>query len=93
LEEWQQHPSRKLDALVEILKHHLEKDDQPPLEVKNDKLVPSPRPSGSGPAKTNAPDKVIVYCEFPSAYVQICQVSASLPAFPPHSIMSPGVEA
>jgi hypothetical protein len=69
-EEWRLHPSRKLDALVEILSHHLETAGAPALEVGSDgELVPKPDPETGG-----SPDKIVVYSAFPSSNVQLLRV-------------------
>ena len=72
VDEWRQDPSRKIDVLAEILRWHLASDGQPPLMAVDDKLVPSKKPVET--ALKNAPDKIIVYCEFPSAFTQIRRV-------------------
>ncbi|RDB30571.1 DNA repair and recombination protein RAD54 [Hypsizygus marmoreus] len=39
--EWKTDPSRKIDALVEILRHHLKEDGAPPLKVdENNNIIP-----------------------------------------------------
>ena len=81
MEEWDKDPSRKLDVLAEILKWHLAKDGQPPLKVVKDKLKPSKTPHSTSAAEGAAPDKAIVYDEFPGSFVQMAQVG-SLPDSP-----------
>ncbi len=85
LDEWRQDPSRKIDLLTEILQWHLASDGQPPLMVVDDKLVPSKtqHKNLANAATKGAPDKIVVYCEFPSAFIQIKQVrnSLSLPCY------------
>jgi hypothetical protein len=76
-EEWNAKASVKLDALVQVLKHHLAKDNAAPLCVTSDghtlepskEYVCSPRPDGLHP------DKIVVYSEFPSSNPQITSVS------------------
>ena len=88
LDEWRDDPSRKIDLLIEILQWHLKTDGQPPLTVVDDKLVPSEKQSKNpaNGASKNAPDKVVVYCEFPSAFVQIRHVGGFLPVIYYHSL-------
>ena len=72
LEEWEKDPSRKLDVLAEILRHHLESNNAPPLHVKDDKLVPADSPQIE--IRDLGPDKIVVYSAFPSSF-QLIEVS------------------
>lgn len=70
MEAWKACPSRKLDALVEILQYHLRADNLPFLMVADDKIVPSPEPAPPAPpidklSNPNHVDKIIVYSAFP----------------------------
>jgi len=73
VDEWKQHPSRKLDVLVELLQYHLNADGQPAMTVSDDALVP-------GDSINSQPeglpcDKIVVFSAFPSSNVQLLQVS------------------
>jgi hypothetical protein len=63
--EWDATKSKKLDTLAKLVKHHLSQDGAPPMTVVDNELgsdpnIPSlPMPSGN-------PDKIVVYCAFPS---------------------------
>jgi superfamily II DNA/RNA helicase len=79
VDEWRKDPSRKLDVLVEVLQWHLKEDARAPLEVVDGKLVPSahnPLPVAPLPEGTPC-DKIVVYCAFPSSYIQLVKVSSS----------------
>ena len=71
LEEWEGNPSRKLDILVAVLKHHLGTPDAPPLEMAADCETTVPRPAEpvphgdlARPTHPGTPDKVVVYLYF-----------------------------
>lgn len=67
---WREDPSRKIDALITILQHHLASDARPPLMVKGDKLIPTASciaTSLDSDTSTADPDKFVVYCAFPSS--------------------------
>jgi hypothetical protein len=90
LEDWRKDLSRKLDILVEIILHHQKADNLPPLKVVNDKLAqaesdPTPEPAMSAELPL---DKIVVYCAFPSSYIQVKQVGrnqmAAVASIPPH---------
>ena len=76
IDEWKQDPSRKLDVLVEVILWHQRRDNQPPLKVVDNQLVPSVDPClGSGGDDGSTPcDKIVVYCAFPSSYIQLIKV-------------------
>jgi hypothetical protein len=89
-EEWLKDPSRKLNALVEILSWHLGKDGRAPLEVVDDKLTPranNPPPVVQLPKGTPC-DKIVISCAFPSSYIQLVKVSARFPSFSVFSLAS-----
>jgi hypothetical protein len=83
-DEYKLKPSAKLDALVEILQHHLATDGAPPKRPSRQMQEPvsvaqsfqqqqqqPPEPQ----AQTELPDKIIIYSYFPSAFDLIQMVS------------------
>lgn len=67
--------SAKLDALIEILNHHLHTDDAKPLKMNtngiievDDQVVLPERPAGL------PRDKIVIYSHFPSSNRQILSV-------------------
>lgn len=75
-DEWRLDPSRKLDVHIEVIRWHLEKDGRAPLRVVDDRLVESPEnPPPAKPLPKGTPcDKIVVYCVFPSNFVQLVKV-------------------
>jgi hypothetical protein len=83
--EWKKDPSRKLDALIELLQYHLAAGNRPHLHVHDDRLVPS----AHAPMDTTAsPDKIVVYVAFPSSNLQVLAVSLSRHTFTPITYMA-----
>lgn len=70
LAEWKSNKSRKVDALIQILQHHLKEDDAIPLSAENGELVVDNTllRVKNGPGTQRAPDKIVVYCEYPSIF-------------------------
>jgi hypothetical protein len=77
IEEWKAIVSVKLDALVQILTHHLKEDDAIPLQVNPDghTLEPSKDYMRNPPQEGLPRDKIVIYSEFPSSNTQIKGVS------------------
>ena len=71
--------SAKLDSLVEVLKHHLATDGAPakvPLrQIKSSELQSSQQLQRQQEQGCAAPDKIIVFSYFPSAFWLIEKVS------------------
>jgi len=63
--EWDAMKSKKLDALAKLVKHHLSQDSAPPMTVVDNELVSDTNIS-SPPTPSGHPDKIVVYCAFPS---------------------------
>jgi hypothetical protein len=60
--------SRKLEVLVAVLTHHLAEDNVTPLQMAEDKIHVLPIPDHAWEAAGDEkPDKIIVYCAFPSS--------------------------
>jgi hypothetical protein len=74
IDEWKKDPSRKLDALVQILQYHLSAPDRPYLHVQGNQLVPS-SPDAAIPSM--GVDKIVVYMAFPTSNLQVLAVSIS----------------
>jgi len=77
VEEWLQDPSKKLQVLVQILQWHLAQDGRAPLKVIDNELVPSS--DDVSPVADTPCDKIVVYCSFPSNFIQMTKVSGSVP--------------
>jgi hypothetical protein len=79
LDEWRKDPSRKLDVLVQVIQWHQAHDNRPPLCIVDDKLVVSTSNPASvaGPSNSILCDKILVYCAFPSSYIQVTKVRNS----------------
>lgn len=77
----------KLKALVETVRHHLERDGRPPLTVDDSveppQLVPVDKPDETNPNGT--PDKIVVFSNFPSSNNAIGDVKFAH-NFPCHTI-------
>lgn len=96
IKEWKKDPSRKLDVLVELILWHQLKDNQPPLKVVDDAIVPSadvtPEGSNEGDGgedddrRNTTCDKIVVYCAFPSSYVQLVKVCGFRPSLLPREL-------
>ncbi|KAG1836505.1 P-loop containing nucleoside triphosphate hydrolase protein [Suillus subalutaceus] len=69
-------PSRKLDVLAQVILWHQKHDNRQPLCVVDNKLVASSSDPGSitGIVDPIIPDKILVYCAFPSSYTQVTKV-------------------
>lgn len=67
LEEYNEWPSRKLDAVKDILQHHLANDNAPPLKIIDGELKPDPfAPPPPAVAEDLPRDKIVLYSAFPS---------------------------
>jgi hypothetical protein len=77
IEEWKGKASVKLDALIQVLDHHLKEDQAIPLQVTPDghTLEPSKEYIRSPAQDGLQPDKIVIYSEFPSSNPQIKGVS------------------
>lgn len=75
-EEWLEEPGHKLDALVDILKHHLGRQNAPPLELEqNGDWTEKPNPPARDPEVDVHPDQIVVYSYFTMHWDIICNVS------------------
>ena len=63
--QWDAMKSKKLDTLAKLVKHHLAQDGAQPMEIVDNELVSDPKFS-LPPTPDGQPDKIIVYCAFPS---------------------------
>jgi hypothetical protein len=64
-EEWDAIKSKKLNTLAKLVKHHLAQNSATLMKIMDNELVQDasvPPP----PASAEGPDKIIVYCAFPS---------------------------
>lgn len=74
MEEWKKYPSRKLDAVAHIVKHHLELDNRLPLAVNEiGELQPVEGPQYPGPPDLPC-DKIVIYSAWPSSNEYLLQV-------------------
>ncbi|KAG2747793.1 hypothetical protein P692DRAFT_201716179 [Suillus brevipes Sb2] len=73
---WRKDPSRKLDVLVQVIQWHQVHDNRQPLCIVDDQLVVSTSNSAFVPGPSNSVlcDKILVYCAFPSSYIQVTKV-------------------
>lgn len=74
MEEWKTNPSRKLDAIAQIINWHLKEDNQPPLRVDNNELVPNDSWHGKELSGDLPPDKAVIHLAFPSSFPQVSAV-------------------
>jgi hypothetical protein len=77
LAQWEEHKSKKIDTLLKVLQHHLDADNAPPLGTADGELV-GPQNVAMPPPPDNTPDKIVVYCAFPSNNEFIKEVSESV---------------
>jgi hypothetical protein len=76
IEQWKSMSSAKLDALVQIVQHHITSDNAAPLHMTDDqKLEPDPEYVSPPRPEGLKPDKIVIYSEFPSSNPQITSVS------------------
>lgn len=82
LVDWKKDASAKVDTLVLIVQHHLRADGEQPLCMVNDRLIPN-KDFASMSCEESAPDKIVVWCAFPSSarilrHVSHCSTSIYL---------------
>jgi hypothetical protein len=65
LQEWEDMKSKKLEALVKVIQYHLAADGLPPMSVVDNDVTP-PVDAQPTPQEDSRPDKIVVYCAFPS---------------------------
>ncbi|KAH9926072.1 P-loop containing nucleoside triphosphate hydrolase protein, partial [Amylocystis lapponica] len=77
LEEWKKEATAKLVALSTILQYHLEVDARVPLQIKDkttNELEISTKETVELRGPEAKPDKIIVYCAFPSNLPVLCPI-------------------
>ena len=83
LEDWKQRASTKLDVLAEIVAHHLQTDNPPPLRVSEDRqTLTHDKFEVTDPLSNHNCDCIIVFSLFPSSNAGILDVS-----FPFHLVL------
>ena len=72
MEEWLENKSSKLQAMVDIVKWHLEEDNRPPLMLDSEEqLVPDLDYTMPATPPNAGPDRIVIYAAFPMNHPMI----------------------
>lgn len=78
---WNEKPSMKLQTLVETVHYHLASNGRSHVKITDDgKTLLLPTTTDMNPINDDAPDKIVVFSNFPSSNIAIGDVSKLLPA-------------
>ena len=81
MEEWLENKSSKLQAMVDIVKWHLEEDNRPPLMLDSEEqLVPDQDYAMPATPPNAGPDRIVIYAAFPMNHPMIRAVSTGFNA-------------